>query len=94
MTKETMLSILQQLGYLTQQFDRTENIPFEEAWQTLSYMERVTLKNLSTFLVAIDKIYISKWTQSSEKVEKRKFGAIGQDGVFTLSGDLEVSQLY
>ena len=51
------------------------------------------MRNLSTFLVAIDKIYLSEWTLSSEKVTKRKFGAIGQDGVFTLSGDLEVSQL-
>ena len=51
------------------------------------------MRNLSTFLVAIDKIYLSEWTLSSEKVTKRKFGAIGQDGFFTLSGDLEVSQL-
>ena len=46
------------MGYLTKAFDHSEQNLFEEAWLLLAHQNWVTLQNLTTLLIAIDKIYI------------------------------------
>ena len=59
-SKEVMVSILQQMGYLTKVFDHMEQNLFAEVWQLLAHKNWVTLQNLTTLLTAIDKIYIKE----------------------------------
>ena len=60
-----MFSLLQYLGYITKNFEEAECDLFTEAWSLIVYNNHgsgdkcvTNLANLTTLLVAIDKIYI------------------------------------
>ena len=101
-SREVMKQTLQQLGYLTYGFDAAEQKLFGEAWALLSKSNWVTLGNLITFLVAVDKIFFPQQqatkTSSSLKpqlVNKRsKFGIMASDGTFHVTTEAELSHIY
>lgn len=55
-----MVAILQQMGYLTKAFDQAEKSLFDDAWSLIARDDWVSLKNLTTLLVAVEKIYIAE----------------------------------
>ena len=72
---------------------------FGEAWALLSKSNWVTLGNLITFLVAVDKIFFpqqaTKPSLKPQLVEKRsKFGISASDGTFHVTSESELSQIY
>ena len=76
-----MLSLLQYLGYVTKNFEEAERALFIEAWSLIVKNNHLnddrcmtSLANLTTLLVAIDKIYIPMVV--SGMITKRKFGAM------------------
>lgn len=80
-----MLSLLQYLGYVTKNFEEAERALFIEAWSLIVQNNHLnddrcmtSLSNLTTLLVAIDKIYIPMVV--SGMITKRKFGAMTQAG--------------
>ena len=91
-----MVSILQQLGYLTSSFDEAEQNLFTEAWDLITHNNWTTLQNLTAFLVAIDKIYIKEQQKISKETlyERRKFGAMTNDGIFFTVDEQDVNRIY
>ena len=80
-----MLSLLQDLGYITKNFEEAEHDLFIEAWSLIAQNNHIsgekcmaTLANLTTLLIAIDKIYIPMVV--SGMITKRKFGSMTQAG--------------
>lgn len=58
-SKDVMLGILKQLGYVTRSCDLAEMNLFAEAWSLLENQDWVTLGNLTTFLIAIEKLHLN-----------------------------------
>ena len=56
-----MREMMQRLGYLTREFDCSEESLFKEAWSLLALddAKEITLGNLVTFLIAIDKMIVN-----------------------------------
>ena len=91
--REMVVSILQQLGYLTMTFDTAEQNLFSEAWDILAHNSNyTTLQNLTNLLVAIEKIFVPE--KLPEISEKLRFGGITHDGVYLLSDENEVNKVY
>ena len=80
------------MGYLTKNFDESEQNLFIEAWSLISHNHWVTLQNLTSLLVAIDKIFIKH--NFPETVEYRQFGGLTSNGDFQITDEGEVILVY
>ena len=60
LSKDIAIELLKNLGYLTAGFDGAEQAKFDELWSILALKDstEISLENLVTFLIGIDKIYI------------------------------------